>query len=129
MTRSLILLCQTLFLAALLGVSTAHAVKPGFRPEPLSPPVDVVIALDVSGSMSGLIESAKLKARASLDAIWQDFSGGAGQPLNLTVKGRSVTLPLFRNGSALLRSARSRTSATPFSLSLLMTTREAKPTI
>ena len=40
------------------------------------------------------------ESRASLDAIWQDFSGGAGQPLNLTVKGRSVTLPLFRNGVA-----------------------------
>ena len=38
--------------------------------------------------------------RAGMNAIWNDLSGGAASPLTLTVKGRTVTLPAFRNGVA-----------------------------
>ena len=38
------------------------------------------------------------EARADMDAIWTDLSGGAADPLDLTVNGRTVTLPAFRNG-------------------------------
>jgi hypothetical protein len=45
-------------LAAVLVMQPAHA-RSTIAPEPASRPVDLVIALDVSGSMSGLIDSAK----------------------------------------------------------------------
>ncbi|MEL6465852.1 MAG: cell division protein ZapE [Pseudomonadota bacterium] len=37
-------------------------------------------------------------ARAEMDAIWADLSGGQADPLDLTIKGRTVTVPHFRNG-------------------------------
>ncbi|MEL7133327.1 MAG: cell division protein ZapE, partial [Pseudomonadota bacterium] len=37
-------------------------------------------------------------ARAEMDAIWADLSGGQADPLDLTIKGRTVTVPQFRNG-------------------------------
>ncbi|MEM8655391.1 MAG: cell division protein ZapE, partial [Pseudomonadota bacterium] len=37
-------------------------------------------------------------ARAEMDAIWADLSGGASEPLDLMIKGRTVTIPQFRNG-------------------------------
>ncbi|WP_299355441.1 cell division protein ZapE [uncultured Shimia sp.] len=40
------------------------------------------------------------EARSDIQAIWQDLTGGAAEPLTLTVKGRSVVLPAFRNGVA-----------------------------
>ena len=39
-------------------------------------------------------------ARNAMDAIWSDLSGGDGSALDLEVKGRKLTLPLFRNGVA-----------------------------
>ncbi|THH35449.1 cell division protein ZapE [Aliishimia ponticola] len=42
-------------------------------------------------------------ARAALDQVWDDLAGGPGEPLNLAVKGRTVTLPAFRNGVARAR--------------------------
>ncbi len=39
-------------------------------------------------------------ARAALDDIWRDLSGGTGGELVLTVQGRMVVLPAFRNGVA-----------------------------
>ena len=59
MKRQLIHTSFAVLLTLMFSVDIAHATKPGFRPALQSPPVDVVIALDVSGSMSGLIESAK----------------------------------------------------------------------
>jgi cell division protein ZapE len=41
---------------------------------------------------------ANREARADIDAIWRDLTGGETAPLVLTVKGRSVTIPAFRNG-------------------------------
>ncbi|WP_240789530.1 cell division protein ZapE [Pseudooceanicola onchidii] len=41
---------------------------------------------------------ANAAARAEIDAIWKDLTGGGGEPLVLTVKGRQVTLPAYRNG-------------------------------
>ena len=38
--------------------------------------------------------------RSQVRAVWQDLSGGEGEPLTLRVKGRDVTLPAFRNGVA-----------------------------
>ncbi len=38
------------------------------------------------------------EARAQIRAIWDDLTGGAAEPLLLTVKGREVTLPAYRNG-------------------------------
>ncbi|PJF10130.1 cell division protein ZapE [Pseudorhodobacter sp. MZDSW-24AT] len=39
------------------------------------------------------------KARAQMDAIWADLTGGStGQPLKLPVNGRTVELPRFANG-------------------------------
>ncbi len=40
------------------------------------------------------------EARAAIDRIWTDLTGGGGQPLVLTIKGRKLTLPAFRNGIA-----------------------------
>lgn len=40
------------------------------------------------------------EARAEMNAIWADLTGGASEPLVLRVKGRDVTLPAFRNGVA-----------------------------
>ncbi|MEL7125543.1 MAG: cell division protein ZapE [Pseudomonadota bacterium] len=37
-------------------------------------------------------------ARAQMDQIWDDFTGGTSAPLDLTVNGRTVSLPQFRNG-------------------------------
>ena len=39
-------------------------------------------------------------ARAAMDAMWTDLSGGESTALTLTVKGRDVVLPQFRNGIA-----------------------------
>lgn len=40
------------------------------------------------------------EARAAITAIWHDMSGGTADPLTLTVNGREVLLPEFRNGAA-----------------------------
>lgn len=37
-------------------------------------------------------------ARAQMDQLWDEFSGGSADPLDLTVNGRAVTLPRFRSG-------------------------------
>ena len=39
-------------------------------------------------------------ATAALDAAWNSLAHGPGQPLTLTVHGRAVTLPAWRNGVA-----------------------------
>lgn len=39
-------------------------------------------------------------ARAAIDRLWIDLTGGAWDPLTLRVKGREVVLPGFRNGVA-----------------------------
>ncbi|MBT7447082.1 MAG: cell division protein ZapE [Tateyamaria sp.] len=39
-----------------------------------------------------------LEAHAQMDTLWADFTGGASTRLDLTVNGRTVTLPQFRNG-------------------------------
>jgi cell division protein ZapE len=39
-------------------------------------------------------------ARAAIEAIWQDLTGGVAEPLTLHVKGREVEIPAFRNGVA-----------------------------
>jgi cell division protein ZapE len=41
---------------------------------------------------------AGTEARAQIKALWDDLTGGAADPLVLTVKGRQVELPQFRNG-------------------------------
>ncbi|MGC9369452.1 MAG: cell division protein ZapE [Paracoccaceae bacterium] len=41
---------------------------------------------------------ADAAAQEAMDEIWRDFTGGAGEPLVLTVKGREVRLPRFRAG-------------------------------
>ena len=38
------------------------------------------------------------QARAEMDAIWADFSGGQSGSLELKVTGRTITIPRFRNG-------------------------------
>ena len=43
------------------------------------------------------------ESRAAMDAVWSDLAGGAGEPLTLQVKGRSVVIPLFSNGIARAR--------------------------
>jgi len=43
---------------------------------------------------------ADAKARAAIDALWMDLTGGGWAPLTLTVQGRAVVLPGFRNGVA-----------------------------
>ena len=37
-------------------------------------------------------------ARQAINAIWNDLTGGQGEPLILTIKGRKVTIPAYRNG-------------------------------
>ncbi len=39
-------------------------------------------------------------ARAQIQSVWEDLTGGAAQPLTLEVTGREVVLPAFRNGVA-----------------------------
>lgn len=43
---------------------------------------------------------ANAEARAQIEAIWQDLTGGDADPLTLKVKGREVEIPAFRNGGA-----------------------------
>ncbi|OWU85590.1 ATPase [Oceanicola sp. 22II-s10i] len=43
------------------------------------------------------------EARAEIEAIWQDLTGGAAEPMVLKVKGREVEIPAFRNGVARAR--------------------------
>lgn len=40
------------------------------------------------------------EVRAEMEEIWRDLTGGAAEPLVLTVKGREVILPAYRNGVA-----------------------------
>lgn len=40
------------------------------------------------------------EARAALDSIWADLSGGSSGPLTLNVQSREVVLPAFSNGVA-----------------------------
>lgn len=40
------------------------------------------------------------EARAAIEAIWQDLTGGEDHPLVLRVKGREVVIPAFHNGVA-----------------------------
>lgn len=40
------------------------------------------------------------EARAQIDAVWQDLTGGQAKPLTLTVNKREVTIPGFHNGVA-----------------------------
>ncbi|MEO1795698.1 MAG: cell division protein ZapE [Pseudomonadota bacterium] len=42
------------------------------------------------------------EARQAIAAVWADMAGGT-EPLHLTVKGRTVTLPAYRNGVARAR--------------------------
>ncbi len=46
---------------------------------------------------------ANSEARAEIDTIWTDLSGGAAEPLTLTIKGREVVIPAFRNGAGRAR--------------------------
>ena len=46
---------------------------------------------------------AGTEARAKIQAIWSDLTGGEASPLVLTVKGRTVKLPAYRNGVARAR--------------------------
>ena len=39
-------------------------------------------------------------ARAEIEAVWRDLTGGGGGPLVLRVMGREVEVPAFRNGVA-----------------------------
>lgn len=46
---------------------------------------------------------ANAEARAQIEDIWQDLTGGDAEPLVLKVKGREVEIPAFRNGVARAR--------------------------
>ncbi len=39
-------------------------------------------------------------ARAKIDTVWADLTGGDAEPLTLHVKGREVLIPAYRNGVA-----------------------------
>ncbi|MGR3635006.1 MAG: cell division protein ZapE [Shimia sp.] len=41
---------------------------------------------------------ASTEARDQINAIWNDLTGGSAEPLMITVKGRQVEIPKFRNG-------------------------------
>lgn len=43
------------------------------------------------------------EARAQMDRIWEELSGGVSEPLTVRVKGRDVVLPAFANGVARLK--------------------------
>lgn len=43
------------------------------------------------------------EARARLDVIWNDLTGGENHPLTLTVKGRALEIPRFHNAVARMR--------------------------
>ena len=43
---------------------------------------------------------ANAEARAAVDRLWRDLTGGEAAPLTLTVNGRAVDLTLFANGVA-----------------------------
>ncbi|MEM6938941.1 MAG: cell division protein ZapE [Pseudomonadota bacterium] len=46
---------------------------------------------------------ANAEAQAAMNSVWHDLAGGPGAPLILQVKGREVTLPAYRNGTARAR--------------------------
>ncbi|MDQ2093945.1 cell division protein ZapE [Rhodalgimonas zhirmunskyi] len=46
---------------------------------------------------------ADAAARAQMDAIWHDLTGGRSEALTLKVKGRELELPQFHNGVARVR--------------------------
>ena len=48
-------------------------------------------------------QPADAEARAAVDAIWADLSGGTSERLVLTVKTRKVEIPAFSNGVARAR--------------------------
>ena len=43
---------------------------------------------------------ADADARAAIELLWQDLTGGSWEPLTLMIQGREVVLPGFRNGVA-----------------------------
>ena len=43
---------------------------------------------------------AGTEAKAAIDALWADLTGGTAAPLTLRVKGRDVVIPAFHNGVA-----------------------------
>jgi cell division protein ZapE len=51
----------------------------------------------LSGNQVYFVQAGS-EARAQIRAIWDDLTGGTAEPLVLTVKGREVTLPAYRNG-------------------------------
>ena len=51
----------------------------------------------LSGSQVYFVQAGS-EARAQMRAIFDDLSGGGASPLILTVKGREVEIPAFRNG-------------------------------
>ncbi|WP_197917249.1 cell division protein ZapE [Thiosulfatihalobacter marinus] len=53
----------------------------------------------LSGSPVYFVQ-AGTEARSQIRGIWTDLTGGAAQPLILTVKGRQIELPAYRNGIA-----------------------------
>ncbi len=43
------------------------------------------------------------QARAAIDALWRDLTGGRSEPLTLHVKGREIQVPHFHNGIARMK--------------------------
>lgn len=71
MIRKLLPALQALIFTVALAAGPAQASKPLMPEDQRARPVDLVIALDVSGSMSGLIESAKQRLWDIVNEIGQ----------------------------------------------------------
>ena len=115
-------LFQALFDAGVVVVTTSNRVpddlyKDGLNRQLFLPFIQLVKARMVVHEMASdtdyrqdklsgepvYFTPADAEARARIEAIWHDLTGGEGGPLTLVVNKREVTIPAFHNGVARAR--------------------------
>ncbi len=112
-------LFEALFAAGVVVVTTSNRppddlYKDGLNRQLFVPFIDLLKARLVVREMSGPVDHRRDRlrgsgtyftpndavARARINAIWQDLTGGQTAPHRLAVKGRELTIPAFHNGIA-----------------------------
>ncbi len=115
-------LFEALFAAGVVVVTTSNRVpddlyKDGLNRQLFLPFIDLIKAKMVVWELASPTDYRQQRlsgaevfftplgpaARAALDEIWRDLSGGSSEPLDLHVKGRVLRLPQFQNGVARAR--------------------------
>ena len=80
--------------AAALSVAAVLALRPGESAQPWRETLYVfgtLVEIEIRGT-------APETARAAMDELWRDLTGGRSEKLILKVKGREVEVPGFHNG-------------------------------